>query len=134
MGRDSVKFNAQGAHDLDHGIEPWLRAGGEGLVETCTTQARVLGYLRHAACFGHMTDRADQFISVADGQDLRQVLADSRLTVEQLRHVEWDQGMRHDQTSFASFLACRISAGCVLLSPPTSRTMTMPPRTVKYRR
>ncbi len=43
-----VKPEAQGAHDLDHGRELRIAAGGQRLVEALSSQARFRGHFRHA--------------------------------------------------------------------------------------
>ena len=52
-----------------HGMEPWLHAGLQCLVQTFTAQPCITGQIRHTSDARHLADRVKQLILIARMQE-----------------------------------------------------------------
>jgi hypothetical protein len=100
----------------------------EGLVQALPAQSRVVGNLRHASRFGHISERCDEYTRVWVFGSRRKIFRNDRIVIEICRRVEWLVSCFLFFVGFALLssraicLALAMSFVWVAFAPPANKT------------
>jgi hypothetical protein len=124
--RNHSELHAEGMQDRINSFKARVCACAQGLVQALPAQSCVFGYLCHASCLGHMTERRYEYLRVWVFGSRRKIFRNDRIIIEISRRFEWFvYRFLHSfalLSSRAIFFALAMSFVCEAFTPPASKT------------